>query len=178
MITYNFNNKKALEVILWIAKKSSNVEIYKMLKAIFFADKYHLNKYFRTILGDTYCAMPYGPGASRTYDILKGDPLEIEELDEIPLPFEKRENNIIPKREPNLRKLSKSDIEALEYGWSEVKDKSFEELKNITHEMSLYKNAWENRTNNAPIIDYRDFLDEKNKEQAEEIFECADSLVL
>jgi hypothetical protein len=122
--------------------------------------------------------MPYGPGASRTYDILKGDPLEIEELDEIPLPFEKRENNIIPKREPNLRKLSKSDIEALEYGWSEVKDKSFGELKNITHEMPLYKNAWENRTNKAPIIDYRDFLDEKNKEQAEEIFECADSLVL
>jgi hypothetical protein len=36
--------------------------------------------------------------------------------------------------------------------------KSFDELKVLTHEMVAYKRAWENRTNNAPVIACEDFF--------------------
>ncbi len=168
-IKFNFNAQKALEVIVWIAGKKTCVDVYCILKTLFFADYYHLNKYGRTISGDSYKALPYGPVASGTYDILNEDSLAIEMATEnsSPLPFRKEnKKDIKALRKPNLDMLSKSDIEALEHGWETVKkyDFDFNQIKNKTHEYTAYKKAWARRglLNTAPM-DFTDFLEKKSK---------------
>jgi len=178
MIQYQYNIKKALEAVLFLISKAGNIDKYQLVKTMYFADEYHLNKYFRPVLGDNYVAMDYGPVGSGVKDILDKEDLAIEELKE-EMPFEQIGLNYsTPKRPPNLRKLSKSDVEALEYGWNFVKDKSFDELKEITHNKIAYKNARENSTSNAPLMNYVDMLNEANKAKSEEIFTCAEHMVL
>ncbi|MDM8562335.1 DUF4065 domain-containing protein, partial [Candidatus Marithioploca araucensis] len=59
-IEFQFNAKKALEVILWLATKEHNSGYHALLKTLFFAEEYHLNHYGRPIVGDVYLAMEYG----------------------------------------------------------------------------------------------------------------------
>src|SRR5690606_9928660 len=89
-IRFRTNPEKALEVILWFASKREGIDFHSILKLLFFADKYHLNGYGRPIVGDQYKALPYGPVAQTTYDILKREPLVLEELGLEELPFETR----------------------------------------------------------------------------------------
>ncbi|RKZ52352.1 MAG: hypothetical protein DRR16_12390 [Candidatus Parabeggiatoa sp. nov. 3] len=117
-LNFSLTQKKALEVILWLATKKPNIGYHALLKTLFFAEEYHLNHYGRPIVGDVYLAMAYGPVASTTYDILKQEALAIELLDD-DLPFDNVDKKITPLRKPDLRQLSPSDIEALEYA---VKD--------------------------------------------------------
>lgn len=121
---------KALEALVYVAQREQRH--YWALKAIYFADKEHLRKYGRQIFGDSYRAMKFGPVPSLAYDIVKtarGDGL---------LPFENpspadalnvpNHKFIYPKREPNTRLLSQSDIECLEYGIAEVNNLGFGRL--------------------------------------------------
>src|SRR5215216_2210354 len=115
-IRFKTNPQKALEVILWFANARQGIDFHSVLKLLFFADKEHLNAYGRPIVGDRYNALPYGPVAQTTYDILKRDPLALESLgveDASDLPFEVRRGyRVYPKRAPDSRKLSESDLEA------------------------------------------------------------------
>ena len=54
----------------------------KALKLVYFADRYHLRRYGRPVIGDEYLAMQYGPVPSNTKDIAEmGDFLGQEERD-------------------------------------------------------------------------------------------------
>ena len=55
-IEFNTNVNKAIEVILWLANKINGISRHKLLKLLFYADEYHLNKYGRPIIGDKYNA--------------------------------------------------------------------------------------------------------------------------
>src|SRR4051794_37148117 len=79
---YRVNPRKALEVILWLAHRQSPIDFYHILKMVYFADKYHLNIYGRPVVGDRYEAKNYGPVPTAVYDILKGDGLALQALDE------------------------------------------------------------------------------------------------
>lgn len=144
LIHFQINFKKALEVILWLINKSPGLGFHAILKLLFFADKYHINKFGRPVVGDRYVAMQYGPVASVTYDILKGEMLAIEMSGEDPLPFEVRHQgspHVYPKRLPNLDMLSESDIEALDHSFNLYGSMNFQELSRISHNDPAYKNA-------------------------------------
>jgi len=163
-ISFRFNVKKAIEVILWLAsRKQDGVDVFHIVKAIFYSDVYHLNNYGRVIFGDTYAAMKYGPIPSKTYDILNNDLLTMSCLGLTEVPFER--NNIIIKalRNPNMEEFSESDIEALQYGWDEVKDKSFKQISDSLHEHDAYKKKWDSseRTVNSIPIDFEDLIVDK-----------------
>ena len=70
----DFNKNTRIQAIDYIIRNSSNTHSLNkisILKLLFFADRYHLRKYGRTISNDSYCAMQNGPVASKTYDLLK-----------------------------------------------------------------------------------------------------------
>lgn len=73
MILFKVNANKAIEVILWFCSQSANnkVNVYNVLKTIFYAEIDHLNKYGRPIIGDNYMAMDYGTVPSLIYDLIK-----------------------------------------------------------------------------------------------------------
>jgi uncharacterized phage-associated protein len=182
VIFYNFNKQKAIEAILWLLQTKKINQIYHVIKAIFYADKYHLNKYYRPIIGDTYVAMKYGPVADKTYSLLQIAGLKkdilVRDGFEKSLPFSRSGRIIEAKRKSNTDILSESDIEALEFGLKQVAGKSFQAIKNDTHKMPGYKKTWEKRTTGADQIDYIEFLDSENLDKSNEIFECSEELVL
>ena len=141
-IEFHFNPQKGLEVILWLATRKQNLGFHALLKTLFFADEYHLKNYGRPIVGDVYVAMEYGPVASTTYDMLKKEALAIELLDD--LPFENINKKIIPLRAPDLRQLSQTDVEALEYAVKTYGDYDFiNSLTDISHQHPAWKKARE-----------------------------------
>ncbi len=63
--------RKIIESIYYILNKVESADKIQILKWIYLADKYHLINYGRTITGDQYCAMKYGPVASAVKDVLE-----------------------------------------------------------------------------------------------------------
>jgi hypothetical protein len=68
---------KVLESIVFVADRPQPMDLYHVVKALYFADKYHIQKHGRPIAGDGYDAAQYGPLAQVAYGLLKGDPLEM-----------------------------------------------------------------------------------------------------
>ena len=161
-IHFRVNSCKALEVILWLANKQPGLGFHAILKLIFFADKYHLNRYGRPIVGDRYVAMHYGPVASVTYDILKGDLLAIEMTGEDPLPFGVRHQanrpHVYPNRPARLDLLSESDMEALAHAFATYGHLGFDELYQITHDDPAYRSAEKRGLNTT--IRYEDLIED------------------
>jgi uncharacterized phage-associated protein len=140
---------------VWLAKASPEIDIYHVVKAAFYADKYHLNKYGRPIAGDDYEADRYGPLGQCVYGLLRRDPMEMLALGgNGELPFQVGERwTVVADREANLRVLSESDLEALAYGLRKVEGRSFEDLVQATHDEPAYVEA------NGGRMKYEDLLD-------------------
>lgn len=106
-ITFKFDRAKAIEVILYLAGKISNSDIYGICKLLYLADKTNLENYGRFIFGESYVAMKEGATPSSAYDLLK-------EASEAPITGLRVDGiQVIALREANLDYLSESDIESL-----------------------------------------------------------------
>jgi hypothetical protein len=154
---------KALEVALWIARDQPHIDIYHMVKAAFYADKYHLNEYGRPIVGDEYEAAWFGPLPQVLYKLVRHEPMEMLALgNQGPLPISMDDKNcVVAERDPNLGSLSESDIDALGKGVDHVKGKTFKQLFNETHADPAYFKAKGGR------MDYREFLSEDDPQKIE-----------
>lgn len=166
-ITFRVNPDKALEAIIYIASKVGHIDKYHIVKTMFFADKRHLNKYARPILGDTYIKMKNGPVPSAVLDIinLKEDRISFDTYvkAKAALTISKDKKNFISaNRAPNMKEFSDTDIECLDYAIDFCKNKSFAELQNITHEEKSWKKA---STNGC--MDYELMLDDDNPHKEE-----------
>ncbi len=242
-IKFKPNAAKAVEVIVWFANKRPGVDFHTILKLLFFADIYHLNQWGRPIIGDTYNALPYGPVAQTTYDLLRREPLALELLrtdderledrriyaafegaefaleedlepplvnwaanrkwskapplkratkteqtlalqamtfdyERPELPFSVvREFRVWPRREPDLSRLSQSDLEALNSTWQRLSHLNFRALTKKSHDHPAYKNA---EKAGRQMMAYEDFLegDKAHPEIIEALQESAPRIVI
>ncbi len=145
-----FKEQKALAAILYVAHQliektpERRADLYKLQKVLYFADKNHMAKYGRSIAGDFYVAMKDGPVPSRTYDMLKhirGDGCCCSTSEFIRTLKESIcfiENiTICPKKQANMADLSLSDIEAINNAIELLKNLTFKQIKNISHEIPV-----------------------------------------
>ena len=108
--------EKIVQVINFFACSMKDVTISKLicLKIIFLADRYHLRMYGRTITGDHYVAMQYGPVASnskRTFEFL-GLPEQMRAYaSDYLTPID--DKNIVSVKSPDLDVFSETDMEAM-----------------------------------------------------------------
>lgn len=140
--------------------------MHKLCKILYFADQRHLSKYGRSITGDSYIAMQFGPVPSYVDDILKalrGDSFfsssnEIEPLKKC-MVFE---NRFIIRclKNPDMDELSVSDIECLDYAIEICKNKNFAELTEYSHGL-----AW-NNTQKDRTISVKDILREVGDDES------------
>jgi len=140
---FRFDPEKGLELLLYVANRSTNRDLYWVLKVPYFADKYHLQQVARTLCGDTYYAMKDGPVPGGLYDIVKDvlDRRRISaQLTRAQSSFEVKGNTIIPRRDADLEFLSKTDIECLSRAIDEIENLSFGELKDKSHD-AAYEGA-------------------------------------
>ncbi|MBR1604654.1 MAG: SocA family protein [Alphaproteobacteria bacterium] len=161
-IAFKVNPDKALEAIVYIAHKLGCVDKYHVVKTMFFADKEHLNRYARPILGDTYIRMRNGPVPSYVLDIinLKEDKISFDVFVKAKAALEvgsDKKQTITARREPDLSFFSDTDLECLDNAIKFCKDKNFDDLKEITHE----EKAWKKASING-CMDYELFLDDDN----------------
>lgn len=156
-IQYRINYTKAIETVLWLVSQKPDLDIYHIGKAIFYAEKCHLNKYARPIIGDIYQKGEYGPFPSTIRDIIqqKTEWLNPDQLRESIKAFEVVNNPYptpIPKRLPNLNYFSGTDLECLTKALNEVGDLSFDELRDLTHEEESFLSAIENNQINYELL--------------------------
>jgi uncharacterized phage-associated protein len=144
MIRFELNERKAIEALVWLANEMPGITFYYIVKVLFFADKDHLNKYGRPILGDQYVAMPHGPVPSTIYDMLGLDrfldPDLIQQVKEA-LIIDAPRVVPVPGRKPDMSVFSRSDIDCLKDSLRIYGHMPFGTLKRITHQEESYINA-------------------------------------
>lgn len=139
-----FKLKNAYNAILYIVREIGETDITRILYLMYFADKYSLINYARTITNDTYFALNgvFGIGTCR---ILFN----------------------ITDTEPNMDYLSMSDIKCLEYAIKKYGECSTEEL------IEKSKGYAYNHTTQGCIVALEDIMKEENcdKEYIEYVIE-------
>ncbi len=181
---YIFDYKKATQAINYLANKypSGTVGKMKVIKLIWAADRYHLRKYGRPIIGDDYVAMQYGPVGSSTKDIAGKNSF----LDE----KEKRYanyyldgpigNNIKSLRKPDLDVFSETDLEALDFSYTNFGNKTPTELVDISHqypEWKKFKVYFDSKATTREPMSYMDFFKDPETTQKNDVFKEEDELV-
>lgn len=171
---YTPNAAKALEAILWITSKCPGFDVYHVVKSAFFADKKHIVEYGRPIVGDNYDAAPFGPLPQVVYGLLRGDPIEVLALESNGyIPFRVDDKHVVsPERGPNLRLLSRSDIDALEYAVSHVDGRSFGDIFDETHSDPAYSRAV------GRMMDYRDFIPDDDPDHDDKVADIEETAAL
>jgi Protein of unknown function (DUF4065) len=61
MLRFQFDERKGLEALVYIASKWPGITAFFASKVLFFAEKRHMNEYARPIVADTFIAMANGP---------------------------------------------------------------------------------------------------------------------
>lgn len=154
MITSKFDKEKAVEVLLYVSSKLEYM--YHTGKAIYFANRYHLERYGRFIVDDRVIAMKNGPVMSELYDMIKSADNrsncypEISEVLMYDRPSDGGLHKLIPKRAADTDFLSSSDIACLDEAIKQIKDKTFSELEEFSHD-DLYRTA--DRNNEISLND-------------------------
>jgi len=170
MIKYKPNPHKVIEALVYVAKKCPGRGFHFVLKTLYFADKLHLQRYGRPVLGDTYIKMSFGPVGSLAYDFLKLSdfaPLELLDVVERALRVERdgKKPKVHAQRDFNPDLFSKTDLEVLEEASNHCSRMDFNTRTMITHD----EPAWVEAQMRGEM-DYELILDE-DAENRDELLE-------
>ena len=169
-IRFKFDLDKLIASIAFFADhKLDDLSKLKVCKLLYFADKNHLIKYGRPIVGDVYYHLDNGPVPSNSLNIMNeviaSDPVYLKSGD---VSNEERFNEYLSvrkaifskhpffssKKHHNFECLSKSEMESLKTTMEKYGKKSPSELIELTHE----EVAWKKSPPNSEI-DYRLFFE-------------------
>ena len=149
-VEFKFDSKRTASAIAYFAsKKLPDLTKYKICKLLFFADKLHLVRYGRSITGDDYFALDWGPIPSTTLDALNDQHPFAVWLDA--LLIRKHGGGKYPTyllrsdATVDMRYLSKSDRKVLAKIARDYGQKSFDDLFDLTHATPAYKRAWDRK---------------------------------
>lgn len=161
-MTPYYDEDRAIQALAYLATRAAGHTITKLvaLKLVYLADRYHLRKYGRPILDDEYRAMKYGPVAMKTKNLVERlagpgrDPADAIAVETLP----GDRLGIRPLRAPDTRKLSETDIEALDCAIEQLFLHA--DIVDFTHQFPEWKKHKDALERGAPSVrmDYRDFF--------------------
>ncbi len=139
-----------LEALIFIAKRIPDGDLYNSLKAIYFADRHHLEHHGRQIYNETYCALPHGPVPQSAYDatrVLIGERMFSDfDDDAMRAALRRNDKKLTALRDADFSKLSRSVVESLEWAVRYCSDMKFGQTKTASHD-----NAYERTPKNETI---------------------------
>lgn len=172
-----FDKESAISAVLYILGKfGGTADMHKVYKTLYFADQEHLSKYGRSITGDTYIAMQYGPVPSNLYDIakaLRGDSFFSDSCD-----TEEFRGVIGFQNKFTLKSLgaydgeclSESDLECLDHAVEKCAGKSFQELTCMSHGIAYSRTSPDREISVKDILreagdtdEYAEFISDRLK---------------
>ncbi|MDD5318626.1 MAG: Panacea domain-containing protein [Candidatus Pacebacteria bacterium] len=130
--------KKATQALNFLArKKDGKINKMKAIKLIYLADRLHIRKYGRPVIGDMYWAMKMGPVGSRVKRAA-----ELSNMSEDALSYAKKyiqpaddkKHYVASVKAVDFDVFSKTDLECLEAVYGQFSDKDQFELRDITHQ--------------------------------------------
>lgn len=148
-LSFKFRSEKFVNALAYFALKCPGTTKLKVCKLLFYADKEHFLRYGRPIIGDHYYKLPYGPVPTRGLDILKGnaDPGDIALLEKY---VSVVGVNIFPKRNPDRKVFSSSDLQIMDEICARYGHLSAIELMRLSHKEESWVNA-----DPSGLMDYR-----------------------
>lgn len=119
--------------------------MHRISKILYFAERKHLARYGRSIVGDYFVAMKDGPVPSKTYDLMKAIKGESPfcSADKFRGNFEVKGFLVHPQTPPDMDEFSESDVECINESLQENQDLTFGQLKSKSHDWA-YDRASEN----------------------------------
>lgn len=175
-----FSYKKATQAINFFASaQNGHIDKLKVLKLIYFSDRFHLRKFGSLITNDTYFAMPYGPVASGTKDILEmSDFLSDIEKDYALCYIEpiSGTNYIRAINETNVEEISTSENEVLKYIAENFQHLDSIKLSDLTHEYPDWlrkKPILETKQVSRVEMDLLDFFDDPANPAIDKLYEIS-----
>jgi uncharacterized phage-associated protein len=157
LIRFIPNSAKVVEALTWLANKRPGIDIFHVCKVLFLADREHLRRYGRPILGDRYIAMDDGPVPSHAYNVAQRDGHHVDgmtlEIASSAFTYDASgaHPRMFPKREPNEKLFSRTDLTVLAEMTEKFADMSFWDLWNIVHDDAAYKAARSNDGKNQDM---------------------------
>jgi len=177
---FSFSHRKATQALNFFARKAGGrINNMKSLKLVYFADRYHLRKYGRPVVGDEYLAMNYGPVASSTKDLAEMSDFLGEEEERYAKRFIRPAESAITYtsiHDVDEKVLSESDREALEFSWKRFGRVDKFALSRLTHRYPDWKRheaALQSNVVTRVPMNYRDFLEDPEG-NADPCFELGD----
>lgn len=155
-----FKQDIAIHAILYILQQMGGTcDIHKCHKILYFADNEHLSKFGRSITGDAYVRMDFGPVPTCIYDLFKavrGDSYFASQVDDVRRDYFHFVNNkdVTATAQPDMTYLSGSDVEMLDKYIALLKSRDFNDVSEVSHGY-----AWSHTVQNG-IISVRDRLTE------------------
>ncbi len=161
-----FDYKKATQVINYLTRKEGGqIEKLKLIKLVYFADRYHLRRYGRPMVNDAYFAMRLGPVGSSVKDIAEFSDFLDEAEKHYAGAFLGRGgsvNTVVSIAEVDTDIFSQSELEALDFSYGEFGAKSASSLVDVTHrypEWLKFKGALESKETTREPMSYTDFFE-------------------
>lgn len=173
-----FDHEKATQVINFFARKEwgKRIDKVKVIKLIWLADRFHLRKYGRPMIKDTYFAMPRGPVPSGVKDLIeRNDWLSSDERNYSENFLERHGDNIKSIKDIQSDVFSDSDVEVLELVSGAYGDYQSTTLSTISHKFPEWSKFKESLNSGATRkeMSYTDFFlnPEKSSKILKNIFD-------
>ena len=142
-IRFKFDPEKFVACLAFFADKTKGLDKLKAAKLMYYADKYHLLRYGRPIVGDVYLHWQYGPvpfkGLGMIHEAvtqqIRGQPHPHQDLLKkyVRVNFDKPYPLLELKHTPDLAVLSESECEALQQTVERYGRYSGLQLMDLTH---------------------------------------------
>ena len=151
-----FDKKSLIETMLYILNATKGIDIYHVLKILYFAEQKHLVKWGSRMTADDFRAYEYGPVADQLYHAIRNSRKLDKELPEMlqqvaHFAGDDAPNVLLAKRGADLDFLSQSERECLDESIKENAGLTFDELKRKSHD-SAWQEAYEGNDDLMSVV--------------------------
>ena len=136
----------------YVLIKGGAMDIYHLVKILYFAEREHYANYGIHLLPDNFVAMNYGPVPTLLYDAIKIARTDIDAYPQNILASQLAKSFVVKGEllaaagEIDMDELSRAEIQALDRSIAENKNKKFDLLRDQSHDIA-WRTAWETKNN-------------------------------
>jgi len=164
-----YNVRKAAQVAAFFAREEGGrINVLKLVKLIYLADRKHMGKYDRPILNDKYVSMDHGPVNSITFDYINGCHPERDGWEQFVTDRDNYQIGLVREdlSDGDLDELSEAETETLREVWARFGGMTKYEIRDWTHE---HCPEWEDPSGSSAPIPYKRIFEFLGKAHAAEL---------
>lgn len=162
MTTPLFDERKTAQAAAYLLHRAGGaLELLKLMKLMYLAERTSLARFGEPITGDALFAMPHGPVLSTTLDFANGfeksskDGWDLWMADRAGRQISLRDPSALKNPEHDLLQLSTSDMDVLAEVWDEFGHLSAWQLRQYTHD---HLPEWQDPDGGHIPISYKDLF--------------------